>query len=41
MEQGIINSLISLGIILLSIHGFILLVRVNRISDESQHYWCW
>lgn len=38
MTQYIINSLIALGILLLSIHGLILWVRVNRISDETQHY---
>ena len=38
MTQYIINSLIALGILLLSIHGLILWVRVNRISDEAQHY---
>ena len=38
MSQYIINSLIALGILLLSIHGLILWVRVNRISDEAQHY---
>ena len=38
MTQYIINSLIALGILLLSIHGLILWVRVNKISDEAQHY---
>lgn len=38
MTQYIINSLIALGILLLSIHGLILWVRVDRISDEAQHY---
>lgn len=38
MAEYIINSLIALGILLLSIHGLILWVRVNRISDEAQHY---